>query len=115
MAASNIGSNTNSKISSFSINALSVGSYHSDFIPKLIVTYTCFQTLARMMLTGAQSERAEKKNARAGDSESGKPKRNKEKLIRLDDLIPKNMDIRGGRQLFFGAADTQQPTQIEKE
>jgi hypothetical protein len=55
-----------------------------------------------------------KKDAPAGESESRKPKRNKEKLIQLDDLIPKK-DVRGGRQLLFGAADTQQPTQIEKE
>jgi hypothetical protein len=55
-----------------------------------------------------------KKDAPAGESESRKPKRNKEKLIRLDDLIPKK-DVRGGRQLLFGAADTQQPTQKEKE
>jgi len=55
-----------------------------------------------------------KKDAPAGESESRKPKRNKEKLIQLDDLIPKR-DVRGGRQLLFGAADTQQPTQIEKE
>jgi hypothetical protein len=55
-----------------------------------------------------------KKDAPAGESESRKPKRNKEKLIQWDDLIPKK-DVRGGRQLLFGAADTQQPTQIEKE
>ena len=55
-----------------------------------------------------------KKDAPAGESESRKPKRNQEKLIQLDDLIPKR-DVRGGRQLLFGAADTQQPTQIEKE
>jgi len=55
-----------------------------------------------------------KKDAPAGESESRKPKRNKEKLIQLDDLIPKK-DVRGGRQLLFGAADPQQPTHIEKE
>ena len=55
-----------------------------------------------------------KKDAPAEESESRKPKRNQEKLIRLDDLIPKK-DIRGGHQLLFGAADPQQPTEIEKE
>jgi hypothetical protein len=55
-----------------------------------------------------------KKDAPAAESESRKPKRNKEKLIQLDDLIPKK-DVRGGLQLLFGAPDTQQPTQIEKE
>ena len=40
--------------------------------------------------------------------------REKEKMIRLDDLIPKQ-NVRGGRKLFFGATDTQQPTQTQKE
>jgi hypothetical protein len=55
-----------------------------------------------------------RKDAPAGESESRKPRRNQEKLIQLDDLIPKK-DVRGGYQLLFGAADTQQPTQIETE
>ncbi len=55
-----------------------------------------------------------KKDAPAGESESQRLKRSKEKLIRLDDLIPKE-DVRGGRQLLFGATDTQQQNQIEKE
>jgi hypothetical protein len=42
-----------------------------------------------------------KKNAPAGESASQRPKRKKEKLIRLDDLIPKQ-NVVGGRQLFFG-------------
>ena len=36
----------------------------------------------------------------------------KAKLIRLDDLIPKQ-NVRGGRQ-FFGASETQQITQNER-
>ena len=55
-----------------------------------------------------------KKDAPAGESESQRLKRSKGKLIRLDDLIPKE-DVRGGRQLLFGATDTQQQNQIEKE
>jgi hypothetical protein len=43
-----------------------------------------------------------------------RPVSDKTILIQLDDLIPKK-DVRGGRQLLFGAADTQQPTHIEKE
>jgi hypothetical protein len=46
-----------------------------------------------------------KKNAPAGESASRRPKRKKEKLIRLDDLIPKE-NVLGGRQLLFGATDT---------
>jgi len=45
-----------------------------------------------------------KKIAPAGDSGNQRPKRRKEKLIRLDDLIPKE-DVMGGRQLPFGATD----------
>ena len=55
-----------------------------------------------------------KKDAPAGESNSRKPKRNQEKLIQLDDLIPKK-DVRGGHRLLFGAPDEPQPTQIEEE
>jgi hypothetical protein len=46
-----------------------------------------------------------KKNAPAAE-ESGnqRPKRRKDKLIRLDDLIPEK-DVKGGRQLPFGVTD----------
>jgi len=50
-----------------------------------------------------------KKNAPAGESESQRPKRRREKLIRLDDLIPKQ-DVKGGHQLLFGATDTTEDT-----
>jgi hypothetical protein len=46
-----------------------------------------------------------KKNAPAGESGSQRPKRTKGKVIRLDDLIPKQ-DVTGGHQLLFGATDT---------
>ncbi len=46
-----------------------------------------------------------KKGAQAGDPKNQKQERSKEKLIRLDDLIPKQ-SVRGGRQLLFGATDT---------
>jgi hypothetical protein len=45
-----------------------------------------------------------KKNASAGESANQRPKRSKEKLIRLDDLIPKQ-DVKGGHQLPFGVTD----------
>jgi hypothetical protein len=49
-----------------------------------------------------------KKNAPAGESGNQRPKRSKDKLIRLDDLIPKQ-DVKGGHQLF-GVTDTTQTT-----
>jgi hypothetical protein len=42
-----------------------------------------------------------KKDAPAGESESKRRKRTRDKLIRLDDLIPEK-DVKGGRQLPFG-------------
>lgn len=56
----------------------------------------------------------EKKGAQAGDPKNQKQERQKKKLIRLDDLIPKQ-NVSGGRQLFFGASDTQQQTQNKKK
>src|SRR5262249_59460865 len=50
-----------------------------------------------------------KKNAPAGESGNQRPKRRKERLIRLDDLIPKQ-DVTGGHQLLFGATDAKQTT-----
>ena len=40
----------------------------------------------------------------AGESGNQRPKRRKDKLIRLNDLIPKQ-DITGGHQLLFGVTD----------
>jgi hypothetical protein len=45
-----------------------------------------------------------KKTAKAVEPVSHSPKRRKEKLIRLDDLLPKQ-NVTGGRQLLFGATD----------
>jgi len=53
----------------------------------------------------------DKKDAPADESEVRKQKRKKEKLIRLDDLIPKG-DVSGGRQYLFG---TSEPDQIAKK
>jgi hypothetical protein len=47
------------------------------------------------------------KNAPAGKSGNKRRQRRKQKLIRLDDLIPKQ-DVTGGHQLLFGATDTTQ-------
>jgi len=50
-----------------------------------------------------------KKNAPAGESGNQRPKRRKDRLIRLDDLIPKR-DVTGGHQLLFGVTDTTETT-----
>jgi hypothetical protein len=50
-----------------------------------------------------------KKNAPAGGSGNQRPERKKEKLIRLDDLIPKQ-DVTGGHQSLFGVTDTRRTT-----
>ena len=46
-----------------------------------------------------------KKNAPAAESGVKRRKRSKEKLIRLDDLIPEK-DVKGGHQVLFGVSDT---------
>ena len=56
----------------------------------------------------------DKKNAPAGESGNGRPKHRRDKLIRLDNLIPKK-DVKGGRQLLFGVTDTTQTTNPTKE
>jgi hypothetical protein len=48
-----------------------------------------------------------KKNAPAGNSGNKRRQRRKDKLIRLDDLIPKQ-DVKGGQQLLFGVTNTTQ-------
>lgn len=48
-----------------------------------------------------------KKNARAAQSDGKRRKRSKDKLIRLNDLIPEK-DVKGGHQVLFGVSDTTQ-------
>ena len=55
-----------------------------------------------------------KKDAFPRESENQRLKRRKGKLIRIDDLIPKQ-DVKGGRQLLFGATDTTQATNPTKQ
>ena len=45
----------------------------------------------------------------AGESGNQRPKRRKDKLIRLNDLIPKQ-DVTGGHRLLFGVTDKTQST-----
>jgi len=56
----------------------------------------------------------DEENAPAGESANKRRKRRKDKLIHLDDLIPKQ-DAKGGRQLFLGAAETVRTTNPTKE
>jgi hypothetical protein len=51
----------------------------------------------------------ESQDAQADDPSDQKPERADDKLIRLDDLIPKGT-VKGGRQLLFGATDTSEET-----
>jgi hypothetical protein len=55
-----------------------------------------------------------KENVPTGESGNQRPKRRKGKLIRLDDLIPKQ-DVTGGHQLLFGVTDTTETTNQNKE
>ena len=74
--------------------------------------------LARILITEIAKVSApenKKKAPAAGESGNQRPKRRKEKLIRLDDLIPKQ-DVTGGRQLLFGVTDkTQSPNNPTKD
>jgi hypothetical protein len=50
-----------------------------------------------------------KKNARTAESTSHRPKHGKQKLIRLDDLMPKQ-NVTGGRKLLFGVTEPENTT-----
>ena len=54
-----------------------------------------------------------KKNAPTTESGIKRRKRTRDKLIRLDDLIPEK-DVKGGRQLLFGVTDTTQTNEKGK-
>jgi hypothetical protein len=53
-------------------------------------------------------------DAQAEETKTPQPESEKDKLIRLDDLIPKK-NVRGGRQLLFGATDTSSTHNKRKE
>jgi hypothetical protein len=88
---------------SFLIKEISVTHFYLDQV---------LRDLARILITEIAKVSApkNKKNAPvAGESGNQRPKRRKDKLIRLDDLIPKK-DVTGGHQLLFGVTDTTQST-----
>ena len=66
--------------------------------------------LARIMITkmAKVSVPKNKKNAPAAEQSGNQwPKRRKDKLIRLNDLIPKQ-DVTGGQESLFGVTETRQ-------
>ena len=65
--------------------------------------------LAQMLITEIAKVSApkNKENAPAAESGINRRKRTRDKLIRLDDLIPEK-DVKGGRQLPFGVTETTQ-------
>ena len=66
--------------------------------------------LARILITETAKVSAPKNAPAAGESGNQRPKRRKDKLIRLDDLIPKQ-DVTGGHSVLFGATDTTETTE----
>jgi hypothetical protein len=60
------------------------------------------------------SSSKEKKDAESRELGAQRPKRSKDKLIRLDDLIPGDEVVGGGRRLF-GATDATQKPKPTKE
>jgi len=69
--------------------------------------------VARMVLMlRTVSSSKEKRDADSGEHGAQRRKRSKEKLIRLDDLLPDKKVVGGGGQLF-GATDitTKKPTE----
>ncbi len=55
----------------------------------------------------------DKEDTPGREPESQKSKRKKQKLIRLDDLIPKK-DVKGGGQYLFGSSDARTTEKKEK-
>jgi len=49
-----------------------------------------------------------KQKSAAAESGNTRRKRTKDKLIRLNDLIP-DKDVKGGRQMLFGVTEATQP------
>jgi hypothetical protein len=68
--------------------------------------------LARILITEIAKVSAPKNKEKApaaGESGNQRPKRRKDKLIRLNDLIPKQ-DVTGGQRLLFGVTDKTRST-----
>ena len=82
--------------------------------PRPIISEISQQEVPSLAIQEAQmSVPKNEENAPAGESANQRSKRRKDKLIRLDDLVPKQ-DVKGGRQLLFGATETTQTTKPTK-
>ena len=87
----------------FLVKEMSAANFYLDWV---------LRYLARILITEIAKVSAPKNKEKApaaGESGNQRPKRRKGKLIRLDDLIPKQ-DVTGGHQLLFGVTDTTQST-----
>jgi hypothetical protein len=84
----------------FLVKEISVANFYLDRV---------FGDLARILITKAAKVSASKNAPAAGESGNQRPKRRKDKLIRLNDLIPKQ-DVTGGQRLLFGVTDKTQST-----
>jgi hypothetical protein len=84
----------------FLVNEISVSNFYLDRV---------LRDLARILITNAAKVSASKNAPAAGESGNQRPKRRKDKLIRLNDLIPKQ-DVTGGQRLLFGVTDKTQST-----
>ena len=67
-----------------------------------------------MVKESAVSVQKDKKDAPSRGSKVHGRKGKSEQLIRLDDLLPKS-DVKGGRQLLFGATDTTETTNTKDQ
>ena len=88
---------------SFLVKEISVANFYLDRV---------LRDLAWILITEIANVSASKNKEKApaaGESGNQRPKRRKGKLIRLNDLIPKQ-DVTGGQRLLFGATDTTQST-----
>jgi hypothetical protein len=79
----------------FLVKEISVANFYLDRV---------LRDLARILMTEIAKVSASKNAPAAGESGNQRPKRRKDKLIRLNDLVPKQ-DVTGGQRLLFGVTD----------
>ncbi len=71
--------------------------------------------MARIMMTEAIVKPSKDKNLNSGGEHAkGKQDPPRPKMIRLDDLIPKQ-DVKGGRRVFFGGKESKTTTNKPKK
>jgi hypothetical protein len=87
----------------FLVKEISVANFYLDRV---------LRDLAWILITEIAKVSASKNKEKApaaGESGNQRPKRRKDKWIRLNDLIP-NQDVTGGHRLLFGVTDKTQST-----